>query len=124
MDDNPLEQIRQKDIQRTQLKMDLVKHVSTLSSGSIVILAAFVNKTTACAPAGRYWLIASVVSLILSLVSALVYFWAFGLARQFQRLATPKTSTRRIEQIIGLLVALGFCSGIIFLGVFVITNSM
>ncbi len=125
MDDSQptVEQKRQQDIERTKLKMDLVKHVSTLSSGAIVILAAFLNKSPAATPKGGNWLIISVTSLIVSLVSALVYFWAFGLARQWQRLGTPRTFSRRIEKVTGLLVALGFCSGIVFLGAFVIKNS-
>ena len=120
-----LEQKRQLDIERTKLKMDLVKHVSTLSSGAIVILAAFLNKSpNPAAPLkGGQWLIVSVMSLIVSLVSALVYFWAFGLARQWTILATPSASTRAIERATGLLLASGFCCGIICLGIFVITNS-
>jgi hypothetical protein len=118
-----VEQKRQQDIERTKLKMDLVKHVSTLSSGAIVILAAFLNKSPTPSLKGSQWLIVSVISLIGSLVSALVYFWAFGLARQWTRLATPKASTRAIEKVTGFLLASGFCCGIICLGIFVIRNS-
>jgi hypothetical protein len=116
------EQDHQKDLQRTQLKMDLVKHVSTLSSGAIVILATFLTKRTPPAAGSNDWLLASVVSLIASLVASLVYFWAFGLLRQFQR-PQRRAFADPMEKITGFLLALAFCSGILSLGVFVIKNS-
>jgi hypothetical protein len=112
---------RQRDLQRTQLKMDLVKHVSTLSSGAIVILATFLNKSTT-GVVDSHWLRASVVSLITSLISSLIYFWTFGLARQWKRPNRPAYADP-VEKITGLLVASGFCAGILCLGVFVIKNS-
>jgi hypothetical protein len=114
------EQIFQRDVQRTQLKMDLVKHVSTLSSGAIVILATFLNRSSPSS-VGRPWLLISVVSLVICLVLSLLYFWRFGLARQWRRLE-PSASARRAEWIIGCLVALEFSLGILCLGVFVIEN--
>lgn len=45
-------------------------------------------------------------------------FFGFWSCTAGQQLATPKTSTCAIEKMTGFLVALGFCSGIIFVGVF------
>jgi len=99
MDETPLttEQKRQRDLQRTQVKMDLVKDVSTLSSGTIVLLATFLSKSSTVAAGNRRWLLVSVCSLITCLVSSLMYFWIFGLARQWQRLQPP-TFARPLER--------------------------
>ena len=113
--------VRAKDIQRTQLKMDLVKHVSTLSSGSIVILATFLAKSSPVAAGSGCWLVLSVFCMVACLVSALVYFWMFGLVRQWERNESSKNG-RRLEFIMGLLMTLAFCFGISFLAVFVMKN--
>jgi hypothetical protein len=124
-DDDQKEQVLKHEIQRTQLKMDLVKHVSTLSSGAIVILATFIEKNASPTPPphGPYWLIGAVVFLIASLVSSLIYFWGFGLARQFKELKEPTLLIHRFERYTGIVVASGFCLGIMHLGVFVIINT-
>ena len=108
------EEERQRDLDRTKLKMDLVKHVSTLSSGAIVILAGLHPSSN-----GRSWLAWSIGSLITCLISSLTYFWVFGLARQFVR-PKPLIWARPIELALSILVVLAFSVGILFLGVSVI----
>ena len=117
---------REHDIERTKLKMDLVKHVSTLSSGAIVILATFRKSgdhTTAASTnlTDTQWLTASVVSLIACLIVSLLYIWIFGLARQWVR-TEPYAWAHRTEWIIGILLTLCFITGILSLGVFVMHN--
>jgi hypothetical protein len=132
MEDDPKERVRTQDIQRTQVKMDLVKQVSTLSSGAIVILAAFVGKiapvpstpvATGLDAVGSCWLRASICCLVVSLVFSIVYFWTFGLSRLWQRNNPPTRFTLAMERMTSLLLSSGFCLGIIFLGIFVIVNS-
>jgi hypothetical protein len=127
MDDNPLTpaESRTRDLERTRLKMDLVKHVSTLSSGAIVILATFLNKGGTPASVDRersWWILLSVVSFVACLVSSVLYLWLFGLAREWKRPDRPAFAGPA-EKTTGFLATLGFCSGILCLGVFVIKNA-
>jgi hypothetical protein len=95
----------------------------TLSSGAIVVLASFLTKNdVTIANDSHFWLFASVVCLITCLISSLVYFWTFGIQRQWQR-PTPSAYIRPMEKMTGLVLASGFCAGILCLGVFVIKNS-
>jgi hypothetical protein len=98
--------------------MDYLKHVTTLSTGSIVVVATFLDKSKTYAHS--FLVVASLAALILSTVA--LTFSGFGVMASMRTPGEPAEGVRRLTAS-GFVVGLfAFIVGIICLAVFTIAN--
>lgn len=115
------DQAFQRDLASFEHEQGFLKHLTTLSTGSIVIIATFLEKLFAN-PEWRILVSISIASFLLSIVGSLITYL-------FSVLRVNKDQSKKIPKPVLILVipnvALafgGFLSGIICLGVFAIKN--
>lgn len=106
------------ELERLKIKIDLVKHLSTLSTGSIVLIATFIDKLPKPI-IHRQDLVTAIAFLGLSLIASAMYLAATGINRRSWNLSEPETMR---ELVFGLLAVGSFVLGVQSLGVFVIVN--
>src|SRR4051794_35035875 len=103
---------------RMKLSIDIVKHLTTLASGSIVLVSTFVSKTQA----GVYhkgWIITSISFLLISLLASITHLF-FGLFH-----SKPGEPNRSVVNLVSFSFVIAFASffgGIVYLGLFALTN--
>jgi hypothetical protein len=106
-------------LDRTSLATDLVKHVSTLASGSIVLLATFLSRVPT--PPDRGILIAGTSLLMLCILCCAVYLGFFGIRRTWVYSSDRVRKTpQNLEALVTFLVFATFCAGIILVGISVV----
>jgi len=105
-------------LERIKIGLDLVKHVSTLAAGSIVLLATFLDKFPRPLLKGD-WLTVAVWLLCGCLVCCLVYILNVGIGRDW---GVRTEFDEAIGIISGAFAAATCVAGIISLGIFVMAN--
>lgn len=101
---------------RTTFASDLVKHISTLASGSILLLATFLGRVGKPSDTGA--LITGVVFLLCCIVFCSVHLYFFGINKAW--VAEPDVSPRWSYRLLSTLIFVTFVLGMIFLGISVI----
>ena len=120
---------------RLKLAVDSVKHITTLATGTIVLVAAFTDKLHK--PLSfRAYLITTIALMLICLLSSFIYIWAAALAPfpqrrrlesarlpQLLRKWMPGWGRTRVLILLSDVIYFSFCLGIVFLGLFAIRNS-
>lgn len=109
------------ELERTKLAMDLVKHLSTLATGSIVLIATLLEKFPK--PLREQdTLIWSVISFITCTVSCTAY-WFFGaIVWHWLRTNWSDRQVRLFFFVLAVILTASFAFGVILLGIFAIKN--
>jgi len=98
---------------------DYLKHLTTLSTGSILLEVAFLEKVFSH-PKWKACAVISLLSFMISVMASIVVYW-HSLMMTFSALG--KTDIRRILLLVGLIFTFsGFVLGIVSLTVFAIAN--
>src|SRR5215472_8422 len=106
-------------LDRTTLATDLVKHVSTLASGSIILLATFLSRVPP--PPDRGVLIAGTSLLMACILFCTLYLGFFGIKRTWVDSSEPVGKTPQKGEVpVTVLVFATFCAGIILVGISVV----
>jgi len=103
------------DFERVKLAVDSIKHITTLATGTLVLLVAFLDKLPK--PIIRLnWLIFAVICLLLCLTASFVYLFRIGVhAYPLER------ENRRVGKILrGLAAVIYFTFGFAMFGVGVV----
>lgn len=101
---------------RATFAADLVKHISTLASGSILLLAAFLGRVGK--PLDKGALITGVVLLLACIVFSSMHLFFFGIGKTWS-LAEPDGSGGPYR-LLSIAIFVTFVFGMIFLGISVI----
>lgn len=106
-------------LDRTSLGTDLVKHISTLASGSIILLATFLGKVQPLTDTAS--LIAGIALLMACIVFCTVYLGFFGITRTWVHSSdqVPR-APQKLERFVAFLAFATFCVGIVFVGISVV----
>lgn len=105
-----------------KIRVDLFKHLATLSSGTIVVAAAFITELPA--HSSRWLLALSLISFVVTIIlAAWASFYTLGYiltAKQYVVGVAPLAQLQRIEQgmVIGLLPFFSFITGMASLVLF------
>jgi hypothetical protein len=102
---------------RATFAADLVKHISTLASGSILLLATFLGRVGK--PPDKGTLITGVVFLLFCIVFCSVHLFFFGISKAWS-VAGPDVNGARSFRLLSTLIFATFVLGMIFLGISVI----
>lgn len=103
------------ELERAKVAIDVVKHVSTLSTGSIVLIATLLDKFPK--PIAAQWqLAAAILCLVFCLACCLYYLVYVGVSGNWKERNTG------IGGVVGMLIGWSFLVGILFLGIFAIQN--
>jgi hypothetical protein len=102
---------------RTTFASDLVKHISTLASGSILLLATFLSRVGK--PLDKGALITGVVFLLCCIVFCSVHLFFFGISKAWSA-AEPDMNGSRSYRLLSTVIFATFALGMIFLGLSVI----
>jgi hypothetical protein len=108
-------------LERTKLAADIVKHISTLATGSIVIVTTFIDKTHK-ETAKLYLLSFSVECLMLCLILCAVYLFLVGVPSRWDEVVLRTPPVRLVIQIAAALLYLSFAAGLLALGWFALAN--
>ena len=105
-------------IERTKAMIDHAKHLTTLSTGSIVLVAAFVEKAFP-APIWKPVAMVSLLAFLLSILAAVIF-----QAMVIPMIGKSETSNRAVNVGAGSLMALwvAFFIGILLLALFTTRN--
>jgi hypothetical protein len=104
---------------RATFVTDVVKHISTLASGSILLLATFLGR--GAKPLDKGTLTTAVVLLLACIVCCSVHLFFFGIIKM--TVVESEVSGRakqRSYALLGTLIVVTFVLGMIFLGISVI----
>jgi hypothetical protein len=122
------EQPKRGDLEGTKLATDLMKHVATLASGSIVLVATLLDKFPKPI-IGSGWLVGSVISLVLCLACSLYFLmvllvWKYWVPEYFPDFALRSSNSFSMwtTGAASLLAGWSFLGGILCLGIFAIKN--
>lgn len=107
--------------EHTKLVQEFFKHLTTLSAGSIVIIATLLDKAIQT-PQAKWLIVGSIVSFLISVLSGMtVYFFLIILSPIHSDADAPSPSERVIA--VSLIGGLGgFFVGIVCLGIFAAIN--
>jgi len=122
MDD--AERKESRELERLKMAVDSVKHITTLASGTIVLLATFVDKLPK-PPLFKGHLVSGIVAMVVCLGASFVYLWAetLGRMRSFQlKIPFPFITRKLMLDILSTIVYFSFCMGIYFLAQFALHN--
>lgn len=109
-------------IEHTKQQLDYIKHITTLSTGSILLLATFLEKIFT-KPTWRYLVVVSLIGFILSVIGAITIHTLSVLSVRHFIAENLETKTENIIAGISLIsMWVGFLVGIVSLGVFAIHN--
>jgi len=113
---------RARAFERTKLGVDVVKHLTTLSTGSIVVLATLVDKLhkPLLIPEA---LVAAIGSFLTSVGVSLFYF-LLTMRPYFHFYEEDQSHAfdRNVAKVLVSIISIAFLSGIVFLGVFALEN--
>jgi hypothetical protein len=111
--------------ERIRPHTEYIKHLTTLSTGSIVVIAAFAEKIS-LQPTWKFLLAASLVSFVISILGSAL--WHTGLARDLideppLREDTARGATATTHLLVAMLITtFGFVIGVVSLAAFAIRN--
>jgi hypothetical protein len=120
VDDNAKSERSKFELERIKIQTDLVKHLSTLSAGSIVLIATLIDRLPKPLVEKPY-LIRAIICLCACLVFSLWHLMVVGIGRDWDR-PKPARFDQLQDTFSGVLAGVAFLFGIICLGVFVIGN--
>src|SRR5437879_9051728 len=100
--------------ERTKIRVDIVKHITTLATGTILVVVAFFDKLTGFM-VGRAWLVASIVCMLVCVGAAFVYLWA-------ESLPFPRQNDTVGLVVLSTIMYFSFLFGILVLVVFLLRN--
>jgi len=115
-------------LDRARLATDLVKHISTLASGSIVVLATFLTRVVQAqdhdhVKLDKSTLIGTVILLSVCIVSCSVYLFFFGIRKTWtDQHAEALQKPSKPELVLSAAIFLTFCGGIVFLGIYAVKS--
>jgi hypothetical protein len=115
-------------LDRATLATDLVKHISTLASGSIVVLATFLSRVDVQGKGlDKTTLIETVVLLMICILCCSAYLFFFGIrktwtAQQASALEQHSLDPKKSEIVLSALIFLTFSAGIVFLGLYAVKS--
>jgi len=99
---------------------DYLKHFTTLSSGSVLLLATLLDKVIK-SPRCSYLIYFSIIGFLISIIGAMATY-TFGISK----LANPNDKSQGWQETLGglgiLMTWVGFLIGIISIGIFTIMN--
>jgi len=106
----------------TKLNVDYLKHITTLATGSIILLVTFLDKVFEH-PNHTWMIIVVLISLLLTVVFASTSFISLGIAYQaWEEGREPKDWIDSTAGICFLLSYFSFVAGLFFFTVFSISN--
>jgi hypothetical protein len=114
------------EFERFKLAVDSIKHITTLTTGTIVLLATFAERI----PRPMVYkgdLTLAFISLFVCLVASVSFLWGstvapFGPTR-VSRLGNDTEPTRKsLLKLDAVVIYFSFCMGIVFLGTFALHN--
>ncbi len=108
------------DLERIKIQTDLVKHLSTLAVGSIVLIATLIDRLPKPLLSRRY-LVASICCMCACLAFSLWYIMVVGIGRDWSR-KEPAKFDQFQDALFGVLTGIAFLFGVISLAVFVVFN--
>ncbi len=117
-----------RDTELLKMAVDSVKHITTLASGTIVLLAAFSDKLPKPL-ANKKSLVAALISMALCLTASFIFLWAETLARY----RAPKTHNEvisrfrawgrpKVMSLLSSAIYFSFVAGMYFLINFAVAN--
>ncbi len=106
------------DFERLKLAVDAVKHITTLATGTIVLVATFADKLRQPV-GGRGYLIGTIASMLLCLLTSFIYLY-FATLNPFAQ-ANPLSARGRFT-VLSLCIYFSFGSGIACLAEFGLHN--
>ena len=120
--------------ERVKLAVDSVKHITTLATGTIVLLATFSDRLPRPL-AFKGYLITAIVSMVVCLLASFIYLWGETLAPRtsqsilglpipepMQKWKWLQWSGRRMLVFLSDVIYFSFCFGIYYLARFAIRN--
>jgi hypothetical protein len=99
-------------------RIEYIKHLNTLSTGAIVLLATFLEKLFQ-QPRQKYLAIWAIIGFLVSVITAVV---AYTFEVVFREATLEKRVVRVIDGAITAAMWLGFLAGVSALGAFAIVN--
>jgi hypothetical protein len=113
---------KSKYLEAGKLYSEYLKHITTLAAGSLILLTTLIEKIFSQYDY-KWALVVSLVSLLISIISSVVSFTALAISYQFwEEGDTPQRWLDDTAGVSFLLSFLSFAVGMLFLGVFSITN--
>jgi len=107
-------------IEKRKLTIDIFKHTTTLSAGSIVVLATFLSQDIASL-SGKSFLVLSLIGFLLSILCS--FFAMLILLGNIQdMIKIAGTSTHKFLRLLIFGLIAGFSAGVICLICFIISN--
>ena len=103
------------EFERMKLRVESVKHITALATGTVVLTVALLDKIPKPI-SGRFWLLCSIASMLLCLLLSFVYMWASGILSY--TIEPPKAFRSSIALALGFV----FVGGIWSLGIFAFYN--
>jgi hypothetical protein len=105
-----------------KMAVDSVKHITTLTTGTIVLLATFAERIPRPI-AHKVDLALAIVSMLLCLIVSFIFLWGSTLARFGPSKAwTTRSGKEPSLKAEVLLIYVFFCMGVLFLGSFALYN--
>jgi 4-hydroxybenzoate polyprenyltransferase len=113
------------EIERYKAIFDYHKHLTTLSTGSIVLIATFLEKLFA-QPEWKPLVVVSLVGFMASVIGSIINYTAlifdFPKSRNNRKTGVVKSGAKKVVGISLYLTWLGFLTGVISLSIFAIKN--
>ena len=111
-----------KEIEATKVWIDYLKHIATLSTGSIVLLSTFLEKVFA-KPAWKAAVVLSLLGFLVAIIASLVSMSALTVRSENWTFKTKEEKWIEPVQYVGMLVCwCGFATGMVSLTIFTIRN--
>lgn len=109
------------ELERTKLAMDLVKHLSTLATGAIVLIATLLERFPR--PLREQdTLVWSIVSFIICTISCTAYWFLGAILGHWFGTNWSDRQVRFLFVVLAVIFTASFIGGVIYLGIFAIRN--
>jgi hypothetical protein len=108
-------------LERTKLAADTVKHISTLATGSIVLVATFMDKVHKPIVTPNLLTIA-IGAFMVCLFFCVIYLFLVGIPSRWDASVLRPKSVRIVMQVAAGILYLTFAMGVIILGFLAIAN--
>jgi len=102
------------------IRSDFLKHLTTLSTGSIVLITTLLNTFLKEGSINRFAIVIAIICFVFSIVAGAI---SYAIILFNQDLHLPNYHwSKKVNKILAIMILLGFTGGMIFVAVFAISN--